>query len=50
MGDKLAEKTDKVKPAKAGNLASLDESGNLTDSGMSPISISVEQTTLKIKY
>lgn len=48
-GDELAKKANKVKPAKAGNLASLDASGNLTDSGMSPISISVEQTTLKIK-
>ena len=49
-GDELAKKAGKVKPAKAGNLASLDASGNLTDSGMNPISISVEQTTLKIKY
>ena len=49
-GDELAKKAGKVKPATAGNLASLDASGNLTDSGMNPISISVEQTTLKIKY
>lgn len=49
-GDELAKKAGKVKPSKAGNLASLDASGNLTDSGMNPISISVEQTTLKIKY
>lgn len=50
VGDELAGKADKIKPAKAGNLAGLDASGNLTDSGMSPISISVDHTTLKIKY
>ena len=49
-GDELGKKTDKVKPTNAGNLATLDADGNLADSGMRPVSISVEQTTLKIKY
>lgn len=35
---------------KAGNLVSLDENGNLTDSGSTPVTISVDQMTIKIDY
>lgn len=35
----LADKADKAPPAAAGNLASLDASGNLSDSGATPASI-----------
>lgn len=49
-GDELAKKADKVTKAKAGNLAALDADGNLVDSDHGPISISVEQMTVKINY
>ena len=32
----LSGKADKKKPSKAGNLAALDASGNLSDSGIDP--------------
>lgn len=49
-GDELGKKATKVANAKAGNLATLDAEGNLMDSGNGPISIDIEQMTVKISY
>lgn len=49
-GDELGKRATKVTDAKAGNLAALDENGDLVDSNHGPISISVDQMTIKINY
>lgn len=49
-GDELNKRANKVDNAKAGNLAALDADGNLVDSDHGPISISVDQMTVKINY
>lgn len=49
-GDELNKRANKVENAKTGNLAALDADGNLVDSDHGPISISVDQMTVKINY
>lgn len=49
-GDELKKRANKVDNAKAGNLAALDADGNLVDSDHGPISISVDQMTIKMNY
>lgn len=46
LESKLNSKADKVTGATGGNLASLDASGNLTDSGYSPSSFKTVQTAV----
>ena len=41
-GIDLSGKADKKKPSKAGNLAALDASGNLTDSGKAGANVAVK--------
>lgn len=49
-GDELNKRANKVENAKTGNLAALDADGNLVDSDHGPISIGVDQMTVKINY
>lgn len=48
IGPDISNKADKVSGATAGHLAALDADGNLTDSGKTAVTVSVNGNTLKI--
>lgn len=50
MGPDVSVKVDKVPGASAGNIPVFDDAGGIIDSDSRPISISVDQMTIKIDY
>lgn len=50
MGPDVSGKIDKVPEASAGNIPVFDDTGGIVDSDSRPISISVDQMTIKIDY